>query len=175
MKIRNSVYLILFLFSSTASWAGPFGINQGDKVSSLKIVSKRSAKTFLIQVPQPNSNFDFYGVVATPVHGVCAVYAETKPFATWEEAKDKRNSVHKLLAKYGRPTRVKTDMSYETMVVRPPIESYDLEWRKLTSPLSTISLEVTGSSLGQSVRLTYFFRNMGQCANWEPMQDKRGL
>lgn len=173
MKISTIAFVLLAIPS--ASFAEPFGINQGDEISKLKVLSQRSIKTFRIEVPVPNSNFEDYGVVATPVHGVCAVYAQTQIFSTWPDAKAKRDSLAKLLAKYGNPVHVRTDSGIETLFTRPGVDAYDLEWRKIPAPLSTISLDVIGSKQGQVVRLTYFYRNMAQCHNWEPKQDARGI
>jgi hypothetical protein len=164
--------LLLFPVNSIAA---PFGVNQGERVRNLSVISKIESKIYAINVPIPNSNFVYYEVFATPLHGVCAVIAYTKSFLTWEEAKEKRNSVIKLLTKYGKPARVKIDYNYETLSARAPVDAYDLEWRKVPAPLSTVSLDVTGSKRGQTVRLTYFYRNMPRCQNWEPNQDTRGL
>lgn len=155
--------------------AAPFGIQAGTKVSALKVIEKEGAKTYRVEVPQPNSNFDQYRVTASPPSGVCAVYGETKTFSTWEAAKAKRDSIAKMLTKYGKPLHVNPDLDWKTIGVRPPVDAYDLEWRKLASPLSTVSLDVIGINGGQTVRLTYFFRNMAQCQNWELEQDARGL
>lgn len=166
--------LTLYLIPAAAT-ASHFGIGQGTNISTLKVLEKEGQKTYRVQVPEPNSNFESYWVMATPSTGVCAVYGETKSYSTWSEAKAKRESVAKLLTKYGKPTHVKPNLDYATLSVRPPVEAYDLEWRKLAAPLSAVSLDVVGRDGGQIVRLTYFFRNMAQCHTWEPRQDRRGL
>jgi len=155
--------------------AAPFGIDAGTTVSALKVIEKEGTKTYRVKVPQPNSNFDQYRVEASPPTGVCAVYGDTKPFPTWDAAKAKRDSIAKVLSKYGKPKHVKPNLDWETLRMRPPVESFDLEWSKLASPLSTVSLDVIGINGGQVVRLTYFFRNMAQCQSWEPKQDARQL
>lgn len=177
MVANGSPWASAFLLSIAAfpAMAAPFGIDAGTKVSALKVIEREGTKTYRVEVPQPNSNFDQYRVQASPRTGVCAVYGETKAFPTWEAAKAKRGSIAKMLTKYGKPVHVNPNLDWKTMSMRPPIEAYDLEWRKLASPLSTVSLDVIGINGGQVVRLTYFFRNMAQCQNWEPKQDARGL
>jgi len=165
---------ILYLIP-TAATASHFGIGQGANILDLKVLKKEGQKTYRVQVPEPNSNFRDYWVMATPSTGVCAVYGETEPYSTWSKAKAKRDSIAKLLAKYGKPTRVNPEMDYATLNVRPPVEAYDLEWRKLATPLSAVALDVVGRDGSQIVRLTYFFRNMGRCNTWEPRQDGHGL
>ena len=162
---------------SVQAFAAPFGIEQGTKISSLKVLRKRGTKTYDIEPTERNSNFDTYGVVATPAHGVCAVIARTKAVQGWPQAKSKRDELAKLLSKYGKPHHVKPDLNdMRALSARPPIDSYDLEWRdRLAPPLSAVLLEVTSSNDGLVVGLTYFYRNMAQCSNWKPKQDGRGL
>lgn len=175
LRMKKLAFTLIMSLISIDAKAAPFGINQGTKISALKIVNKRGDKTYIVQVPEPNSNFDSYGVMATPPHGVCAVFARTKAFSTWAEAKVKRNSVVRLLSKYGNPIHVKPELDYDTLSKRPPMDAYDLEWRMLSAPLSTVSLDVVSMDEGLSIRITYFYRNMAQCQNWEPKQDLRGL
>lgn len=173
--MQHSFFALALLAFASPVLAGPFGIDQGERVSRLKVITKTGSKIFRIDVPEPNSNFVSYGVVATPIHGVCAVFGETEAFPNWNEAKAKRDALVKLLSKYGKPVRVKTDGSYETLASRSPKDAYDLEWRKIRAPLSTVSLNVFGTPKGQIVRIAYYFRNMELCNNWEPKQDLRGL
>lgn len=171
---RPAIFL-LSLMIPTAVSAGPFGISQGDKIDDLKILQRQSGNIFTVEVPQPNSNFEIYKTFATPQYGVCAIWADTKNFGSWEEARKRRDDLAKALSKYGKPFRVKTDGRYETLSVRPPNDAYDLEWRKIPPPLKSITLEVSGGSFGQTVRVTYFFRNFSQCRNSVPKVDSRGL
>lgn len=168
---------MLVSFPSVPALAAPFGIEQGAKISSLDVLRKRGTKTYDVQPIERNSNFDTYGVMATPAHGVCAVFARTKAVASWAQAKAKRDEVAKLLSKYGKPHHVKPDANdLRALAARPPIDSFDLEWRdQLAPPLSAVLLDVTSSHDGLVVGLTYFYRNIAQCSNWNPKQDSRGL
>jgi len=51
-----------------------------------------------------------------------------------------------------------------------------LEWRgKLPYRLSSVTLDAIKEADAYFVEVSYFYKNMAGCANWEPRQDRKGL
>ncbi len=79
MKVK---YLIAAFaaMSAAAANAGPFGIEWGAPISSLRTNKVLSQFNFEIDAPTPNENFIFYSVRGTPELGVCDIAARSNYF-----------------------------------------------------------------------------------------------
>lgn len=75
LKIRCLIILATFLGASQLSYAGPFGLEMGMKVSQLPGKPKSLSGGFyeLSTVPKPHSSFEIYVVKVAPSTGVCYI------------------------------------------------------------------------------------------------------
>lgn len=184
-----------FFFKSTAVvaciaysplHAAPFGIQSGAAIKSLKISRKISPILLEIVPPIPNSDFDRYFVVATPIHGVCQVIAYT-PKSDSDDAlitKQYMKLRRVLSGKYGLHQALVPDDPARIVHLRPAflMEDADSEWRsskrrRLPESLRSILLERKNlfTKEQKSISLVYSYNNLPDCLNWEPSQDRRGL
>lgn len=174
MKAFAIVIALVAVIVSPNVAAAPFGIAEGTPIKVLIVRGKFGKTSFVVLPPKPNSNFDEYVATATPVHGVCAVTGRTQKFATFREAVEKQKSIAKLLAIYGKPRTVR--VTSRTPILEMTLAYSPLEWRgKLPYRLSSVTLDAIKEADAYFVEVSYFYKNMAGCANWEPRQDRKGL
>lgn len=160
--------------SASSAFAAPFGIPQGTPIKTLKVIKSYGGKSFVVMPPTPNPKFSEYDVIATPVHGVCAVIGTTQPYRDYKLAYQEQGQIEKLLARYGKSKPVRPGPQAPRLYMRP--SEGPVMWKGgLPDHLSEIVLETIEQGGTFYVQLQYFYRNMSQCKNWEPQQDHSGL
>jgi hypothetical protein len=167
----------------TAASAGPFGIEQGQPLSSLKVLKHVRGNYYTVTVPSPHSNFEAYTVLVTPEDGVCKIAAIGKTLEGDAEGYEARrvydNLKAGLQAKYGKSKDF--DFLHSGSIWNKPNEwamSLKQKERSLSSfwdqesgstlppDINSIMLDANAvSSTGTYVNVSYEFSNFSRCKN----------
>jgi hypothetical protein len=154
--------------------AGPFGVTMGQPASRYNSIREYGSKYFVISPPTENSNFVKYTLMATPIHGTCAIFAETQEFEKVDDANDKFFEIAKLFAKYGKSKTVKPGPNWP--LLHSTSRNFPKEWSTgLPNNIDSIVLETEQKDNQFKVVASYFFKNFKGCSNWEPKQDGAGI
>jgi hypothetical protein len=159
---------------ASAASADPFGVPQGTPVKALHVKEKFGVRSFVIVPPKPNSNFKEYIATATPPHGVCALTATSATFSTFDAAYEKQAQLEKLLSIYGKARTLGPGPDQDWLNMKPG--QYPVRWSgALPYGLRSIELGTVGNKGAYKVELTYRYKNVERCVNWEPQQNRDGL
>jgi hypothetical protein len=187
-QIKGAARGFILLFAAGAAapaLAGPFGLTQGAPLSKLQVVKKSSGEhRYVINVPSPLSDFDFYIATVTPVHGLCRVAAMGETLtddANGAKARTKYEHLKGLLdSKYGASRQY--DFLHAGSVWKLPSQfatSIDKKERtlqafwtaenssRLPSDIGAINLEVAALSATETyVNVIYELANHDACFDY---------
>ena len=163
--------------TTQVSGAPAFGTRMGQPLRALKPVKAGRDIVFSVHPPQSNPAFSHYYAVATPVSGLCQIWAETDDLITTAMLDATFVRLRKALSQnYG--TAETTEPASAEAFLHGGLGSSDAAWRNhLPLRLRSISLEREGADTDKPkvLRLRYTFANIAKCLNWAPGQSMAGL
>jgi hypothetical protein len=175
--VKFYIILVAICLSGAASATpkpSPFGIPQGTPIKSLKIIRMSSASRYVVVPPIKNSNFEKYTVIATPKSGVCAILASSREYDNANDAEQEFDDIVRLLNVYGKSHNVK--FGSEWPILEMNSRYLPVEWNTaLPNGLDSIVAEPIKRGAAFTVEVSYVYRNIRRCLNWQPNQDRRGL
>jgi hypothetical protein len=180
-RLRFALVAIALLASGAAvAYAGPFGVEMGADISSLRHCQSLDNKGYYrcSTLPNPHSSFDYYVVQYHPSTGACWVKGVGKDIQTNVYGASLRSEIDKLYQQisshYGKgekidllmPGSIWNEPQDWTMAVLQKDRFYGYEWKKLDNKghLKSIYLGVsaTRSNVG-FVFIEFAFTNEEQC------------
>lgn len=182
---RSGRYLALTIVLASLSapiCAGPFGINKGQPIGSLKGLRRGDGDgVYTILVPLPNAEFEAYGVLATPEDGVCRVWGMGRDhphdrygmsvrsaFDTLRAALTTKYHIGRI-SNYLKPDALFKEDNEWVMAIKQNERVYASYWNSdnsndLGQGISIISLEIKASfSDNAYLELDYMFDNFESC------------
>lgn len=184
--MRSGFAAFIMLVSAsmpTQALAGPFGLRQGTPLSGLQVVKNAESEyRYVIKVPTPLSEFDFYLATVTPKEGLCrvaAIGATLDRDPTGSSARGRYNMLKEALTeKYGSSKEYdfvhsgalfnkESDFAMAIQRKERTLRSYwGAEERSHLPPdISAIELSVEALSSSQTyVNVTYELGNFTACA-----------
>ena len=183
----------LFLFSSASS-AGQFGLEKGESLSSIRgkvALSAMESRPYLYtaeKLPQGHPGFYKYRILVTPQHGLCKIWAFTKPVesnASGDAVEANFASFYSALeSKYGANFKADflragstQDKPQDWMMAlakkeRRLVAYWSAEEKSsLPDDVQYIRLEAVGIDESAAlIALTYEFTNADKCMDWAQKQ-----
>ena len=189
--MRTLIFTILLLCSGMAN-AQAFGVNMGEPVSKYAGVASGDF-TYRVKVPQPNSEFEFYTVLATPSTGICSITGYGKDYkndAYGTQVRSSYNGLQEALnSKYGRNKSFDfirngalwddaDEFIWSLHKNERTLTTYwdDEELSNMPANMGSVNLRVTAvSPQAAYVVLTYRFDNIDACLSLIGKKESAGL
>jgi hypothetical protein len=191
--MRRVLIGLLFTIISSPINAGPFGLERGMPLSSLRIIKKNGPISYIVAVPSPIDAFERYNVIATESAGVCKISAmgrDVDSDAYGYSIKQKYEELKAtLIKKYGDPKTYEF-LQFKSIWDEPrdwSMSIYKKErvhssfWSKnvgSTTPdgMTGIILEINSVESGTNyLSLMYEFDNFLQCKSQVSSMEEKAL
>lgn len=178
---------------SSAAFAGPFGLNKGQPISSLKVISQPGPGIYVVTVPLPNPEFQTYVVAANPQDGVCKVSGIGRSHANDRYGSETQSAYGSL--KSALSGKYQSGLAQEfvkegalfpeaadwVMAVKQNERVHQTLWgaafgKPLSDGLGSIALMVKAVDMDTSyLQLSYEFDNFDSCMAKMKSKDNEGL
>jgi len=163
---------------ATPAFAGPFGVDMGDPISSFAPKAQDNHMSTLGKVPNPHSDFESYIVVHDENGAICKIAALGKTQERDGYGMSVRTVYDRLkkglISKYGEPSSdhemhlggIWDDADDWVMSIRQGERYHQISWIEMPLPddIKSITLKVAASSSRDSyVTLSYEFTSFPAC------------